>query len=580
MKGNDQRLFFRTNLWPRTSVRLTGNDHTSGNIQKSIINKDGRSKMAVAPAYNASNGTSNASQPEHIPAWKRLGLELKHTQGAASVISSGNAVLSSTLKRPLPDTHVASADQKNLVEPLMKKRRVDSRTTESSQSSSNLARTPDTLPEDKSTRLKKKVSFTAETKLEDGGKELFNDWEQDDFAYYEQKAADNDAKEARRVASNTQNKPQKLPTRSKKPSDTRRKSKDALDYLNLYHTSPDAWKFNKNREVWILRRILSTDDIPASFDIALASYVHGLRSRQARSRLLGQCHHALKEEQEASPKDERDLNSNSDHMEDPSRRKAYHDEAVRRFKRSLEDRLDGEQRKADENDPEYQRWLSRRRRAELLLWAVTSSTPSTEEDSISSHSAKLEPRSSANVKPVNETVPNGHIFKKKNRTAVVEVSSSSEEESGSSDDEDDGGSELANRNDISNGATDFLTSAGETSSAASSVDSDSSADAEFATIVRRVRSSTSSSESESETDTHFGSGKRRQSAITISSTSESSRLPMSSTSAASSTEEDDEDETTATDDTLLSSGDDSEDASDNEDSSGSDVEENGPIDSD
>ena len=504
--------------------------------------------MVGAPIYKASYGTSNAPQSDRIPAWKKLGLKLKHAQDTTSLISSSQGDSSSTLKRSLPNAQAAPTDNKSFAEPLTKKRRVDSRTIDSSRSRSSLAKTSDTLSKEKSAQLKKKVSFTAETKIEDGGKELYNEWEQDDFAYYEQKAAENDAKEALRVASGAQNQPQKLTTRSKKPSDAPRKSKDALDYLNLHHRSPSSWKFSKNREVWILRRILSTDDIPASFNIALATYVHGLRSRQARSRLLDQCHRALQERQERSSSDEHYSNSELGEMDDPDRRKAYHDDAVTRFKRSLEDHLDSEQRQAEEDDPEYQRWISRRRRAELLLWAVTPSTSSTEESSSTSHGAAPEPQSPASAKSMNGVRPKGYISKRKNRTAVVvEGSSSSEEDSGSSDDEDDGGIELANGKSIANGSTDAATtSTDDSSSAASSVDSDSTLEAESDTVTSRPTTSTSSSDSDSETETPSTSGKRQHSIISISSRSDISGVPTSSTSddsssATSSIEEDEED---------------------------------------
>ena len=499
--------------------------------------------MVAPPVYNASNSPSSSSPQERIPAWKRLGLKLRNAEDTKGNISSTNGVMPSTLKRSSPDVHLTQRVERSLAEPLAKRRRVESLKTESTQSNGGLARTSHILPKDQNNRLKKKVSFTAETKLEDGGKELITAWEQDDYAYYEQKAADNDAKEALRVASAAQNKLERSNIHSKGPSDSQRKSKDAFHYLNLYHRSRSSWKFNKNREVWILRHILSTDDIPTSFNIALASYVHGLGSSQARSRLLGQCQQALGEGQEKPTGDEPD--SDSAHMEDPDRRKAYHDDAVRRFKRSLEDHLDDEQRKADEDDPEYQRWLSRRRRAELLLWAVTPSSSNMGGASTSSQKVKSEPHSSTSAKSVNGVLPNRHLSKKKNRTAVVELSSSSEDESGGSDEEEDG-SELTNWKGVANSVTNSSSAVDESSSAASSLDRDSNSEAESANVTSRLTYSSSSSADESETDTHPASGKRQQSAISISSRSDTSTQPVSSTldenSSSSSLEEDDEED--------------------------------------
>lgn len=486
--------------------------------------------MAVPPVHNTATGTSNLSMPDRIPAWKRLGLKLKNakeTQGG--IVAPTNGASPKELKRSLPGTHLALAPElrESWVEPVTKRRRLGSDATESARSNGSLNRTPNIFPTAQSAKLRKKVSFTAETKLEDGGKELITDWEHDDYAYYEQKAADNDAKEALRVASDAQNKPHKPSTHPQKPSDTPRKSKDALEYLNSYCRSRRSWKFNKNREVWILRHILSSDDIPTSFNIALASYVHGLGSKQARLRLLNQCQEALDKEVPDEPSRD-ETGSDTGHMEDPSRRKAYHDDAVKRFKRSLEDHLDHEQRKADEDDPDYQRWLSRRRRAELLLWAVTPSHPSTEGACGSSQDVRSEPHSSTSANSANGVLPSGHISKKKkNRTAVVEVSSSSEDESGSSSDDGEDGSKVVKENDVLNRFTQSSTSAHESSSEASGSDNDSHSDSDSAS---RPTGSTSSSDDGSETDLLFASGKRQHSRISLSSTGDTSILPVSSTS--------------------------------------------------
>jgi hypothetical protein len=348
------------------------------------------------------------------------------------------------------------------------------------------------------------------------------------------------------VASNAQNKPHKPSTHPQKPSDTPRKSKDALEYLNSYCRSRRSWKFNKNREVWILRHILSSDDIPTSFNIALASYVHGLGSKQARLRLLNQCQEALdKEVPEEPSRDE--TGSDSGHMEDPDRRKAYHDDAVKRFKRSLEDHLDHEQRKADEDDPDYQRWLSRRKRAELLLWAVTPSTLGTEGARGSSQEVRSEPHSSTSAKSINGVLPSGHISKKKNRTVVVEISSSSEDESGSSGDDGEDGSKAAKGNNVLNRFTQSSTSAHESSSEASGPNNDSHSDSDSGTAASRPTGSTPSSGGESETELIFASGKRQHSRISLGSASDTSTLPVLSTSdetssSASSADGDEEDD--------------------------------------
>ena len=486
--------------------------------------------MVVPPARNTNTSATNSSMAERIPAWKRLGLKLKsakETQGGT--VAPTNSASPKELKRSLPDTHLALAPElrESCVKPVTKRLRLGSTTIESAQSNGSLNRTSNIFSTSQSAKLKKKVSFTAETKLEDGGKELITDWEHDDYAYYEQKAADNDAKEALRVASDAHNKPHKSSTHPQKPSDTGRKSKDALEYLNSYCSSRRSWKFNKNREVWILRHILSSDDIPTSFNNALASYVHGLGSKQARLRLLNQCQEALDKEVPEEPS-KGETGSNSGRMEDPIRRKAYHDDAIKRFKRNLESHLDHEQRKADEDDPDYQRWLSRRRRAELLLWAITPSTPSTEGASISSQEVRSKPHSSTSAKSANGVLPSGHISKK-NRTAVIEVSSSSEDESGSSGDDGEDEDNVGKENGVLNGFT-LSTSTHKSSDKASGSNDDSNSDSDSSTAASRSIGSASSSDGESEIDPPFALRERSQSRNSLNSIGDTSTLPVSSTS--------------------------------------------------
>jgi hypothetical protein len=492
--------------------------------------------MAVAPVLPSANGLSASSQKEHIPAWKRLGLKLKNAKDTKDVINSAHQISRSTLKRASPNTQLTTTVKSSITEPQAKRRRTEFDADTFTESNVKLTRRADAFSKNRNPMLKKKVSFTAETKLEDGGKELITDWEQDSYAYYEQKAAENDAKEAQEKSTDSV-------LSSRKQFGTSRKSKDALDYLNLYYSSRSSWKFNKNREVWILRHILSPDAIPTSFNNALASYVHGLGSRQARSRLVGQCQEALaKPVPEGLSGDKQQ--SNLGHMEDPARRKAYHDGAVRRFKQSLETHMDEVQRKADEDDPAYQRWLSRRKRAEILLWAVTPSTSSTDSASTPSREVKSESQSSTSVRSTRGQ-PNGYLFsrkKKKNRTAIVEATSSSEEGSGSSDSGGDG-SELESGGGLPN-VPESSSSADDSSRETSISESDSGSGAESATIANHPADSTPSSEDESEANKHHIIRRPQQSAISISSRSNPSPTPVSSTSddtsSSGSTESDDD----------------------------------------
>ncbi|RMD40901.1 hypothetical protein DV735_g4230, partial [Chaetothyriales sp. CBS 134920] len=55
---------------------------------------------------------------------------------------------------------------------------------------------------------------------------------------------------------------------------SKHKSQQMLDYLSRYYISHSSWKFQKNREVWILKHALSTEDIDTGeYGLALAQYV-------------------------------------------------------------------------------------------------------------------------------------------------------------------------------------------------------------------------------------------------------------------------------------------------------------------
>lgn len=489
--------------------------------------------------------STDIMQTDRIPAWKRLGLKLKYAKEDENAAGLDSGLSSNALKRPTSGTHPLPGRGDSESTPATKKRRIQPCENDPIQSNGNLSQRTDPSPKPRGNSLKKSVSFTPETKLEDGDstKTLHASWAESDEDYYSRKAAEHDAAEAAEAAetafatSSHLGTPNRISNSKSKVAtslDAPRKSKDALDYLNLYHNSRASWKFSKNREVWILRHSLSTEAIPSSFNLALAVYIHGLKSDRAKLRLLSECQEILEKGESTSPINDSD-ESTLDSMEDPKRREAYQDDAIRRFKRSLEDHVNLEQRKADEEDQEYQRWLSRKRRAELLLWAVTPPTPSTAASSLSSRRDTTSERLSSTVsKSSNEALTNGVGKGRKNRTAIVDVSSSSEEESESSDEDDE--SQAASTNGIDHNGSDVISSSDESSGTESDVQTTPRAGSSSSPAA--TSSTHSSSSDGSDSDTRRPSGKRQQSAISISSRSNSSLVTASSTS-------DDDSESTA-----------------------------------
>ncbi len=492
--------------------------------------------MAVAPSTNAHKDTTDAAKPERIPAWKRLGLLLKSAKEGGDCAGPNNGLSSHSFKRSTAEIHPSKGDEDKHNSPAAKKRRVDSHSKEFNHSNSSLAGRNVSLTTPKVNRLKKSVSFTPETKLEDGdsSKTLYADWAESDEDYYSRKAAEYDAKEATEAAavtqsiSNSQNQPEELTKPLNSFSETPHKSRDALEYLSLYHKSRSSWKFQKNREIWILKHILSTEAIPPSFNHPLASYIHGLKSERAKTRLVAECRETLKKEA-VDTHTNGTIDSSSATMEDPKRREAYQEEAIRRFKRSFEEHLDEEQRIVDEEDPEYQRFLSRRKRAELLLWAVSSSSFGTEPGSASTPEIKPEGRSSAGTKSLNGAPSNGLEMKRKNRTAIVEDSSSSDEESGSSDSEDDQSDGV-----INNGVHQHLTDATSSSNNSSDTELDardgSRSDSRSSLAATDATASNTFAGYGLDATKRHASGKRQASAIPISSRSNASLATASSSS--------------------------------------------------
>lgn len=59
-----------------------------------------------------------------------------------------------------------------------------------------------------------------------------------------------------------------------------------LQYLNTYANNQPNWKFNKAHQTHLLKNIFNIYRIPTTYDTALASYIKGLQGSAARARLL------------------------------------------------------------------------------------------------------------------------------------------------------------------------------------------------------------------------------------------------------------------------------------------------------
>lgn len=394
-----------------------------------------------------------------VPAWKRLGLKLKYAQETETAIS------------PLPtpqqiilngNTAVASPKSHSITSPPSKKQRLRDHLSTPADDATNGLRRSSSL---KSARpnVRKSVSFTPETKEVDGESSQFmqDKWDEqaqndqiDEFLA-KQDAEVKAAAHAEHLAESERLDTSDPATTAKKPKREKKdkrpfehpaeepashsakftgKSKDALDYLEQFQTSRSTWKFNKNREVWLLKHILSKSDIPSSHESGLFEYLSGMKSENAKARLVDQCHDCIVDQVESDSDDsDRALISKSLKLDTIPRRLAYYRAANQRFETAFQSTVSGE---VSQKDRDLARNIHERidRAAKLL----ESLLPSQAGESCENAMAETH---LAEVLPQKQPLTNGNgekpvVKKRKNRTAVVDISSSEDTSSDSSSDSD------------------------------------------------------------------------------------------------------------------------------------------------
>lgn len=216
----------------------------------------------------------------HVPAWKRLGLKLKYAKETGEPLPSRPSKVNGRPRSPPPAVRPVTNS-----EPPSKKRRLSPALKQDNASTSP----PPSKPE-------RHVSFSADTKLVDGDTARSTlPSEAQDFLNSPEYLIELQKMEQPKPKPQTSNGTSTKSSTSINPSNsTKTKSTNSLDYLTQYHETHDSWSFNKNREVWILKHALSTDDIPTEYSLSLALYVHGIKSPNARSRLQTECVEAAK----------------------------------------------------------------------------------------------------------------------------------------------------------------------------------------------------------------------------------------------------------------------------------------------
>lgn len=232
-----------------------------------------------------SAASTSDAPASRLPAWKRLGLQLK-----------------SAKETPIVESHKE-------IEPSAKKRKLETNGTPPAKKVKKIKATAGTGPTTPALNRKKSVTFTPETKVEDGDsiKQLFSSW------VAEQKAQDPafqaktttkvfDTPEPTKVQEHfdtTLDEKERRVKRVEKPrSEEKSKSKDTpkrkprtpkivkststttrpfLVYLRQYHEDRDNWKFNKNHQNHILKNLFDIHSIPSEYVPLIYEYIKGLQ---------------------------------------------------------------------------------------------------------------------------------------------------------------------------------------------------------------------------------------------------------------------------------------------------------------
>jgi hypothetical protein len=247
---------------------------------------------------------STVNAQTRIPAWKRLGLKLKSQ--STSEPESDSLKQIETSKRKTPDT-------------------IDERPTKKFKKSKQLPVQSEEEPITPQLVRKKSVTFTPETKAEDGDsiKQLFNSWvaeqEEQDPSFQlrasnpvfqtpvpskVEEQVDPSLDEKERKVKRVKNPKEKkaTTTKSKKQSKIAKtapaSSRPFLQYLRQYSESRTTWKFNKNHQTHLLKHIFNLEVIPSDHAHFIYEYVRGLQGG-VRTRLRDKALEAKVKDEEA-----------------------------------------------------------------------------------------------------------------------------------------------------------------------------------------------------------------------------------------------------------------------------------------
>lgn len=332
---------------------------------------------------------------KHIPAWKKLGLKLKYANEEFSPAAIPIGTSSTNIdekKRKLPleipiDTPIAKKPKKS---------RTKSKTFDKD-GTTNPASSPQPLESSCSSPITPKrisVSFTPATKTHDGEgvkeyikrwsashPERAESWKAREAGYFQSESGveagsdEGSAVQSKKKKKKKKSKSTTLPLNpasagktpklaTSEPIGTQPAPSKALQYLEHHQSSPSTWKFSKSRQNGLFRSLFSLIEIPSFYDSALLAYMKGLsRTAAATVRVRKMAWDVRKGDEE--------WNKTKEGQQD------RYTQAVEKMraglrKGNLED-LDMEEGGPEEVEVKRKEWeekLKKRRRAEVILFAV------------------------------------------------------------------------------------------------------------------------------------------------------------------------------------------------------------------
>jgi hypothetical protein len=284
---------------------------------------------------------------------------------------------------------------------------------------------------DKSGSRRKSVTFTADTKVEDGfsAQQLFADWSAGDNREFESENHNQPAPTVQltrkeRKKSKQQQKAVPEPERSHQPSDSSSESgsvkqvPEFLRYLEQYDNDRDHWKFNKNHQKELFKHIFNVYRVPVEYDEAVVAYVTGLQGAAAQQRLLDEAEGVLK----GLLEQQRRIND-IEGMDSRASRKAVYEAALEREIATVNRSGGGRSEYDDQQLQEIRREVQRAERADSVLAALLTRELAPPPSTVP---AAMTPAPEAAISPNGteaESKTSKRITKKRKRKVRTEVSS-------------------------------------------------------------------------------------------------------------------------------------------------------------